>query len=240
MHGSAALKPRMRRIARYGVLLMLTGCMHQPPPQPAPQSAPPAPASPAPAVPAPTAVPAPPAEPATAAPSQLPPAGDASAASPAREAPNPSAAPPAPKRAAKPAPPPATAASKPAAPAIAPNPSTPAAASQVAPEAPSGAPAAPPLDLTSLEQRLRDTRAIGVFTKLSLKNQVDDLLAQLRAYHHGQPKPPLTALRQRYELLLLKVVSLLQDGDAQLASAVSSSRDAIWGILADPRKFAQI
>ena len=101
-------------------------------------------------------------------------------------------------------------------------------------------PVAPALDLTSLEQRLRDTRAIGLFTKLSLKNQVDDLLQQFRAFHTGQSKVMLTELRQRYELLVLKVVSLLQDGDPPLAAAVSSSREAIWGILADPEKFSKI
>jgi hypothetical protein len=101
-------------------------------------------------------------------------------------------------------------------------------------------PVSPALDLTSLEQRLRDTHAIGLFTKLSLKNQVDDLLQQFRAYHAGQSKPMLTELRQRYELLLLKVVSLLQDGDPPLAAAVSSSREAIWGILTDREKFSKI
>jgi hypothetical protein len=101
-------------------------------------------------------------------------------------------------------------------------------------------PGPPALDLISLEQRLRDTRAIGLFTKLSLKNQVDDLLAQFRAFHHGQSAITVTALRQRFEGLLLKVVSLLQDGDAQLAAAVSSSRDAIWAVLVDPVKFAQL
>ena len=101
-------------------------------------------------------------------------------------------------------------------------------------------PVSPPLDLASLEQRLRDTHAIGLFTKLSLKNQVDDLLQQFRAFHAGQSKPLLTELRQKYELLLLKVVSLLQDGDPPLAAAVSSSREAIWGILTDPEKFSKI
>jgi hypothetical protein len=100
--------------------------------------------------------------------------------------------------------------------------------------------ASPSLDLASLEQRLRDTRAIGVFTKLSIKNQVDDLLAQFKGFHGGKPKPTLAELREKYELLLLKVVSVLQNGDAQLASAVSSSREAIWGVLSDPQKFAQI
>ena len=96
------------------------------------------------------------------------------------------------------------------------------------------------LDLASLEQRLRDTPAIGLFTKLSLKNQVDDLLAQFKSFHHGQTPPTLTQLRQRFELLLIKVVSVLQDRDATLAAAVSSSREALWSILSDPQKFAQI
>ena len=101
-------------------------------------------------------------------------------------------------------------------------------------------PPAAPLDLTSLEQRLRDTRAIGVFTKLSLKNQVDDLLAVFRAYHAGRGAVQLAELRQRYDLLLLKVLSLLQDGDPMLATAVSSSREAIWAILIDPKQFARL
>jgi hypothetical protein len=105
---------------------------------------------------------------------------------------------------------------------------------------PSGATPAAPLNLTSLEQRLKDTKAIGVFTKLSLKNQVDDLLSQLRAFHSRKSSVPLSELRQRYDLLLLKVLSLLQNGDPSLASAISSSREAIWGILSDPQKFAQL
>jgi len=103
------------------------------------------------------------------------------------------------------------------------------------------APAATPaLDLTGLEQRLRETKAIGMFTKLSLKNQVDDLLTQFKAFHNKQAKLSQSDLRQRYDLLLLKVLSLLQDDDPSLASAISSSREAIWGILIDPVKFAKL
>jgi hypothetical protein len=100
-------------------------------------------------------------------------------------------------------------------------------------------PSAPALDLGTLEQRLKETRAIGLFTKLSLKNQVDDLLNQFRAFHGKQGATSLAELRQRYDLLLLKVLSLLQDGDPALAAAISSSREALWGILADPVKFRQ-
>jgi hypothetical protein len=105
---------------------------------------------------------------------------------------------------------------------------------------PVAAQAAPTLDLASLEQRLKDTRAIGVFTKLSLKNQVDDLLGDFRAFYKAARVRPSPELRQRYDLLLLKVLSLLQDGDPPLAAAISSSKEAIWNILSDPDKFAKI
>ena len=109
------------------------------------------------------------------------------------------------------------------------------------PSSPAPAPAASPtLNLADLEQRLRETRAIGVFTKLSLKNQVDDLLNAFRALYRGPDKRPTAELRQRYDLLLLKVLTLLQDGDPPLAAAISSSREAIWSILADPDKLAKI
>jgi hypothetical protein len=96
------------------------------------------------------------------------------------------------------------------------------------------------LDLVALEQRLKDTPAIGLFTKLSLKNQVDDLLSRFKAFHRKQSPPTVSDLRQKYDLLLLKVLSLLQDGDPSLAVAISSSRESLWGILIDPVKFAKI
>jgi hypothetical protein len=72
-----------------------------------------------------------------------------------------------------------------------------------------------------------------------LKNQVDDLLGQFRAFH-AHKQPPLSELRQRYDLLLMKVLSLLQDGDPPLAAQISSSREALWTILSDPQKFARL
>lgn len=99
--------------------------------------------------------------------------------------------------------------------------------------------ATPPLDLKSLEARLRETRAVGVFTKISLKNQVDDLLNQFRAYHQRQTTTTLAALRQSYNLLMLKVLTLLQDSDPSLARDIVTSREAIWSILADRKKFTE-
>lgn len=100
--------------------------------------------------------------------------------------------------------------------------------------------AAPPLDLTALETRLKETKAIGVLTKIALKNQVDDLLDQFRAFYKGVARTTLADLRQPYDLLLIKVLSLLQDSDPSLAAAIVASREAIWGILADPEKFAKV
>jgi hypothetical protein len=98
----------------------------------------------------------------------------------------------------------------------------------------------PTLDLAGLEKRLRDTSAIGLFTKLSLKNQVDDLLQQFRGYHNKQSTTPLSELRQHYESLLNKLLGLLQTGDPDLARTIAASREAIWGILIDPQRFATL
>jgi hypothetical protein len=101
-------------------------------------------------------------------------------------------------------------------------------------------PAAPPLDLKTLEQRLRNTKAIGLFTKITLKNQVGDLLDKFEEYYRGKSKHKMSDLRRSYDLLLMKVLSLLQDEDQQLASAIVASREAIWALLADPKTFATL
>jgi len=99
---------------------------------------------------------------------------------------------------------------------------------------------AAPLDVSGLKQELKDTKAIGVFSKLTLKSQMDDLLSALRKFHQGKSKDTLADLRRSYELLVMKVLSLVQDDDKKLASDIVSSREAIWGILADPKKFAAL
>ncbi len=104
-----------------------------------------------------------------------------------------------------------------------------------APPAPK--PATPTLDLAGLVKRLKESNAIGVLTKLTLKNQVDTLLEQFRGYYQGRIKTSLDQLRQPYDQLLMKVLSLLQDGDPLLAREITQSREAIWGILSDPDKF---
>ncbi len=109
-----------------------------------------------------------------------------------------------------------------------------------APPAPvTAAPSAATLDFTSLVARLRATKAIGLLTKLSVKNQSDDLLEKFRAYHKRQGTKSIVELHSAYDGLMLKLLALLQDGDPPLATDIDRSRAAIWDILADPQKFIQ-
>lgn len=94
-----------------------------------------------------------------------------------------------------------------------------------------------PLDVHALKARLRETDAIGLFTKIALKNQVDDLLEQFRTQHGNGQSNDIAALREPYDLLVLKVLALIQDGDPALARTVAASRESIWDILADREKF---
>ena len=164
--------------------------------------------------------------------------------SPVASAPAPTApfVPAAPPKASASVPAKAPPASPTAAPAKAPaKPAPPATTALATPSPAEARPVTPPtLDLKSLEDRLKDSNAIGVLTKLSLKNQVDDLIAQFRAFHSGQ-RPPMTLaeLRRPFELLLMKVLSLLQDKDTALARDINASKDAIWGVLSDRSKLAQ-
>jgi hypothetical protein len=169
-----------------------------------------------------------------------PEAASGSAASRAVEV---AAAPPSNPAAATTKPPPLASKSAPASQVVAATPTSPAERPAVV-AVPSSPPATgasqPPaetLDFTSLGARLRTTKAIGVLTKISVKNQADDLLGQFREYHQQQGAATLPDLRLSYDMLVLKLLSLVQDGDPPLAIDIDRSRAAIWDILSDQRKF---
>jgi hypothetical protein len=254
--------------AGYAVVLLLlfaAGCVHHKPdtlasdPPAATPSADPAtqasaPEPTAPATPQPVAKPTPSASPEPvakpAAPSPQEPVGAPTAPTPPPVA-TPTA-PTSPQPVAKPTPSaPSSPAPKPAAPSPSqPKPAAPPAPSATKPVPPAASkaaspatiqPAAPPtLDLDALKEEVKSTSAIGLFTKLTLKNQVDDLLDDFRDYHMGRSKRTKIDLRRGYDLLMMKVLSLLQDKDPRLASSIVSSREALWDVLSDPQKFATL
>jgi hypothetical protein len=100
--------------------------------------------------------------------------------------------------------------------------------------------AQPALDVAALKTRLRETAGIGVFEKLSLKNQLDKLLDQFRAQHQSGQTIGLAQLRKPYDQLVQKVLASLQAGDPGLARTILDSREAIWAILVDPLKFNSV
>ncbi len=104
--------------------------------------------------------------------------------------------------------------------------------------APVAAPApAAPLDLDALRARLRETAAIGLMAKIELRSQVDALVERFRAHHAGGQPSAIDALRQSFNALVQKVLTLIREGDPALAAMLASSREAIWGVLEDPVKF---
>jgi len=96
------------------------------------------------------------------------------------------------------------------------------------------------LDIKQLTARLRATKAIGFFTKLALKNEIDDLLDKFREYHGRTREASLEALREQFNLLFIKVISLLQDDDLELFRILAGARETLWNKLADPTAFARL
>ena len=94
--------------------------------------------------------------------------------------------------------------------------------------------------IANLVVRIRGTGAIGFFTKLALKNQIDDLLKQFREFHAEVSDIELFVLNDRFNLLLMKVITLLQDDDPKLFQDIVSARECLWMNLADPEKFARL
>ncbi|HET8564341.1 MAG TPA: hypothetical protein VFM35_10755 [Candidatus Binatia bacterium] len=94
-------------------------------------------------------------------------------------------------------------------------------------------------DINKLAERLRASSAIGVFTKLALRNEVDDLLDAFRRFHGGQ-SGQLAELRERFNLLLMKITSLLQDKDPKLSKDIFNAREVLWVKLVDPKEFSKI
>jgi hypothetical protein len=95
------------------------------------------------------------------------------------------------------------------------------------------------LDLEALGERLRASEAIGFFSKLALKNDLDDLMEDAVG-HHERGRPGLQELEERFDLLVMKVMSLLQDDDPELAREIARSRDDLWALLADVESLERI
>src|SRR3989304_205433 len=95
-------------------------------------------------------------------------------------------------------------------------------------------------DIQALVGRLRKTKAIGVFTKLALEKRNGALKDRFRRFHAREEVTPLEQLRDHFNLLFMKVITLLQDGDPALGQEIAKGREILWGKLADPGEFARL
>ena len=55
----------------------------------------------------------------------------------------------------------------------------------------------------------------------------------------GARPPTLPELRPSFDMLVMKVLALLQDRDPPLARDISASRDTLWSVLSDRPKLTQ-
>jgi hypothetical protein len=96
------------------------------------------------------------------------------------------------------------------------------------------------LDLDALIKGLTKTRAIGLFSKLSDKGEAEELMKAVSSYHEAGGNPTLEQLRERYDLLVNKVLVMLQGKDEPLAQSISGARELLWTDVSDPVRFARL
>ncbi len=84
---------------------------------------------------------------------------------------------------------------------------------------------------------LADTKAIGLFTKLGLKKDMNKVLQRLKKFHDGKSKYTLEQLQEQYDLVLMKIAIHLQDSDFILHRHLCNAWLPIWQDLKDFDRF---
>jgi len=93
------------------------------------------------------------------------------------------------------------------------------------------------VDLEILGGMLAKTSAVGFLTKLSLKKDIDKVLARMEKFHDGGGKYTLEQLEEQYNLLLMKISAHLQDKDLTTHRHLCNAWLVIWEDLKDPVYF---
>ena len=91
--------------------------------------------------------------------------------------------------------------------------------------------------IDDLETRFRNTSAMGFLTKLHMKGKLDQMINEISDYHDGRSKFSIDQLRDRFDLLVDKVMVLVQDDDAKLAKDIDADRAKLWSALSDRDTF---
>jgi len=91
--------------------------------------------------------------------------------------------------------------------------------------------------INDLYDHLSQTKSIGIFTKLSIKNNTTRLNNSFAAYHQGERPPNIKELRERYDLMVQEMMVLVQGKDPELARKIHETRLLLWSYLSDPEKY---
>ncbi len=84
------------------------------------------------------------------------------------------------------------------------------------------------VDIKTLETRLKNTDAIGFFTKLAIRSNIIDLVNRIKQYRkQSMLKAKMKEIRTSFDGLLLKIIALLED-DPKLSRDLYVSRESIW------------
>lgn len=89
-------------------------------------------------------------------------------------------------------------------------------------------PEAKGFDVDMLTKRLKQTSAIGVFTKLAINSDATDLIDAVKKYRKlAILQAKLAEVRSRFDGLVMKILALLED-DPPLARDTYVAREQIW------------
>jgi len=84
------------------------------------------------------------------------------------------------------------------------------------------------VDFNVLKERLKNTDAIGFFTKLAIRNDILDLMDKIKTYRkHAMLNAKRAEIRRSFDGLLLKIIALLKD-DPELSRDLYVGRESIW------------
>ncbi len=95
------------------------------------------------------------------------------------------------------------------------------------------------IDLKALAEMLKKTHAVGLVTKISLKSDINGLLARMDNFHQGKKDFNLEQLQEQYDVLLMKIASHLQDKDLDLHRHLCNAWFLIWEDLRDEQRFRE-
>jgi len=84
------------------------------------------------------------------------------------------------------------------------------------------------VDYKELKERLKNTAAIGFFTKLAIRNDIVDLIDKIKQYRKkSMLKAKRKEIRASFDGLLLKIIALLEE-DPDLSRDLYVGRESIW------------